>query len=352
MDATASVSTGGTVLLTGPVTLSAPFEANLAAQIAELTLADPGLYQTLANGEVTLRGPLRGGARIAGDLALEETQLRIPNGASADTEALPGLAHVNEPADVRRTRIRAGLAEEGGGDSGVGPAYPLDVTIRAPARIFVRGRGLDAELGGQVTLGGTTRDVQPRGQFELIRGRLDLLGARLDLTDGGITLRGSFDPALRLVAETVQDDVLVRVILEGLASAPEVRLESSPDLPQDEILARLLFGRDLTQISALQALRLAQAVRTLLGQGGDGIVANLRDGFGLDDLDITTDEGGATNVRVGKYISENVYTDLSVNSEGESEVTLNLDITPSITGRGTLQSDGETSLGIFFERDY
>jgi translocation and assembly module TamB len=33
-------------------------------------------------------------------------------------------------------------------------------------------------------------------------------------------------------------------------------------------------------------------------------------------------------------------------------VSINLDLTDDITARGSVDSDGNTSLGIFFERDY
>ena len=142
------------------------------------------------------------------------------------------------------------------------------------------------------------------------------------------------------------------MIVDGQADAPEVSFESTPEAPQDEVLSQLLFGRNISEISAFQALQLASAVATLAGRGGDGIISNLREGFGLDDLDVTTTEDGATALRLGKYLSDNVYTDVTATSDGSAEVSLNLDITPNLTGRATLGSDGESSLGIFFEKDY
>ena len=38
--------------------------------------------------------------------------------------------------------------------------------------------------------------------------------------------------------------------------------------------------------------------------------------------------------------------------EYRSEVNLNLQLHPNVTARGSVSSDGETGLGIFFERDY
>jgi translocation and assembly module TamB len=114
----------------------------------------------------------------------------------------------------------------------------------------------------------------------------------------------------------------------------------------------MLFGRGITSLSALQAVQLGSAIATLAGRGGDGILERLRQNAGVDDLDVTTDEGGNATLRAGKYISENVYSDVSVNSQGGSSVTINLDLSPSTTVRGALDSDGRTAIGIYFEKDY
>ncbi|MEM9974998.1 MAG: translocation/assembly module TamB domain-containing protein [Pseudomonadota bacterium] len=343
---------GGTVRANGPLTLSAPFQTDLTIAIQSLGLNDPELYETSLGGSVQIVGPLAGGARIGGALTLGETLLRIPSGSVGAISDIPDVTHVNEPVAVRQTRARAGLIGEASGTRDARAAFPLDLTISAPNRVFVRGRGLDAELGGQLRLRGTTADIRPAGQFELIRGRLDILGQRLVLTEGRATLQGEFDPFLRLVAEADADDVTVFIIVEGPASAPEIRFLSEPQLPEDEVLARLLFGRGIETLSPLQAAQLAAAVATLAGQGGDGIVGRLRQNFGLDDLDVTTDETGGTAVRAGRYLSDNVYTDVTVGSQGGSEVNLNLDISPSVTVKGSVDSEGETGIGVFFERDY
>lgn len=350
---TANVRGGGSLSVSGPVTLNPPYNSDLAIQLTDVILSDPTLYRTEVDGRVTFSGAATGGASIGGALVLEETELRIPDSTSGGLTTIPEITHRNEPAAVRRTRGRAGLLESASNDDGSsGPAFPLNMTVSAPNRIFLRGRGLEAELGGGITLRGTTANVIPSGQFSLIRGRLDILGQRVSFTEGNVTLQGDFDPFIRLVAETDAEDVLVRIIVEGLASAPEVRFASEPQLPEDEVLARLLFGRGLDTLSPLQAAQLASAVATLAGRGGEGIVGRLRQDFGLDDLDVSTGESGGTQVRAGKYISDNAYTDITVDSEEGTEASINLDITPSITVRGKVGSTGNTGLGIFFERDY
>ncbi|ASM71052.1 MULTISPECIES: translocation/assembly module TamB domain-containing protein [Roseobacteraceae] len=355
LDVTATVSSGGTVRVTGPVALDAPNTADLAITASAVRITDPNLYDTTINGTASVRGPLSGGAAIRADLTLGTTEIRVPEGGAASAPVLEGLNHVAEPAAVRATRERAGLIttqDSAAGSGGGGIAFPIDITLRAPSRIFVRGRGLDAELGGQLRLTGTTANVVPMGRFDLIRGRFDILTKRLELVEGAARLQGGFDPYIRFVAETTTSDATIRIIVEGLASEPEISFTSTPSKPDDEILAQLLFGRGLAQISPLQAVQLAAAVRTLSGKGGGGLLNSIRERFGLDDLDIVTDENGQSSARVGKYITDNIYTDVTVGAEGDAEVNLNLTISPSLTARGSVKSDGETGLGVFFEKDY
>ncbi|WP_245752556.1 translocation/assembly module TamB domain-containing protein [Poseidonocella pacifica] len=351
IDLTAQVAEGGRLAISGPVTLTAPFAGDLAVELDEVDYVRPGLLATTVDGELALAGPLTGGARLAGRLTLGETEIRIPAAGGATAVALPELEHRNEPAAVRQSRIRAGLLTEDT-PSANGPAYGLEIEVVAPSRVFVRGRGLDAELGGTVQLRGTTRTPITEGRFELIRGRLDILGQRLSLTEGLVRLQGDFNPEISIVAGTTNAETDIAITVAGPSTDPQVSFSSNPDLPEDEILSRLLFGRDISEISALQALRIANAVRTLAGYGGEGMLSRLREDFGVDDLDLSTDEEGNTGVTVGKYISDNIYTDVTVDSTGRSEINLNLNVTPSITARGSVANDGDTGIGVFFERDY
>ncbi len=356
ISATAAVADGGRVTLEGPLSLDAPYSADLTLVLSRVALSDPRLYETTADGRITINGPLTGGARIAGAIELGETNIRIPASGFGGAGAIPEIIHIAEPPPVRRTRARAGLLGEngngnGGSDAG-GPAYPLDITISAPNRVFIRGRGLESEFGGSLRLTGTTANVIPLGSFELIRGRLDILGKRLELEEARVTIQGSFEPYLDLRASTTAEDYRVNVLVTGPAGDPDIEFTSNPDLPEEEVLSRLLFGRGLETLSPFQAAQLALAVRTLAGQGGEGVVSRVREQSGLDDLDIVTGEDGNTAVRAGAYLSDNLYTDVTVDSEGETEVNLNLDLTPSVTVKGGFSNDGETSLGVFFERDY
>ena len=350
----AEVSTGGNATINGSFGLAAPNTANLAITLRDVVLRDPQLFETRASGNLDVTGPLTGGALISGQINLRDTELQIPSSGLGGAEAIPDLRHVRESGRVRATRARAGLlgSEGDGGRQTAVRAYGLDLTISSPNRVFLRGRGLDAELGGTLRLRGTTANVIPDGGLNLIRGRLDILGKRLVLSEALLRLEGDFVPFIRIAASTENDGVTSSVVIEGLANNPAVSFTSSPQLPQEEVLSRLLFGRGLETLSAFQAAQLAGAVASLAGKGGEGIIAKLRKGFALDDLDVRTTDDGTASLRAGKYISRNVYSEIEVDQDGKSQIQLNLDVTDSVTLRGRASSDGTTGIGIVLEKDY
>lgn len=353
LDLTGSVTTGGTIRLGGGLGLVAPYNADLAVQLQQLILKDPQLFTTRVNGNVTMKGPLTGGAVIAGNIDLSETELVVPSTGLGSAGGLEGLRHVAEPADVHATRARAGLLETvSNAAGGSGRPYSLDLRISAPHRLFIRGRGLDAELGGELRLQGTTANVVPSGSFNLVRGRLDILGKRLTLSEALLQLQGDFDPFISILASNDDGEIVSSVKIEGQATDPKITFVSQPELPQEEVLSHLLFGRDLSSLSAFQAAQLASAVATLAGKGGDGIIGKLRKGFGLDDLDVSTDAQGDTTLKAGKYISSKAYTEIEVDQNGQAKINLNLDLSKTVTLRGSVGGEGETSIGIFKEKDY
>ncbi|MCK0150205.1 translocation/assembly module TamB domain-containing protein [Marivita sp. S6314] len=349
----AAGNNGGSIDVNGRVGLSS-FDTSLTATFNRFGVRDVELYDTSVDGTVNVTGQIARNLLIAGTLRLGETEIQVPSSSISALNDIPNIKHLGATRPVMRTIERAGLSNTAEEEIAVGrqSTTRLDLTLSAPSRIFVRGRGLDAELGGQLRLTGTTSNIIPQGGFELVRGRLDILNQRFVLNEGRIQLSGSFDPVLRFVATTEANGIEVQVVLDGPVSSPDISFSSSPELPEDEVLAQLLFGRSLSDLSPLQALELANAVATLAGGGAGGLLTDLRDGFGLDDLDLARTDDGGTAVRAGKYITENVYSDVVVESGGRTELSINLDITRSLTARGSVDNEGNSSLGIFFERDY
>ncbi len=350
----ARVTTGGSIGVTGTIGLTGPYDVDLAVAVNSVSLRDPDLYSTTTDGALTIQGPLLGTAQVSGTVELGQTELRIPSTGFGADGTVPGLKHVNEPAERRATRSHAGVieGEQVGSGSATGGGYGLNLRVSAPNRVFIRGRGLDAELGGHVILRGRTDAVEPVGAFNLIRGRLDILGRRLNLSEALFQMQGALVPFIRIVAAVESDGIIASVVMEGAANDPTVNFSSIPDLPQEEVLARLLFDRGLDSLTVFQTVQLAGAVATLAGKGGEGVIGSLRKRTGFDNLDVTQDAANSTAVTIGKYLSDKAYTEATVGQAGKSSISLNLDIAPHITLKGKLESDGQTGIGIFLQRDY
>lgn len=345
----ARLAAGGTVNLSGSVGLSNGFPADLRVAMNEARYTDGQTFSTRASGNLSLTGPLASRPRVAGAVTLDRVEILVPETFGGADELLD-VTHVAPPQDVARTLARFSRAQPPRTPKSRPVIVTLDVVVSAPSQIFVRGRGLDAELGGQVRLTGPINSIQPVGSFALKRGRLDLLGRRIVLDEGSITLTGNLNPRLNFVASTKSGDVTAFVRLAGRTSNLNVSFSSEPSLPDDEVLAQVVFGRSVGELSPFQIAQLAVAAAELTGGSGKGLVGGFRDATGLDELDVVADEEGNASVQAGKYLSDNVY--LGVQTGAETNATINLDITDGLTARGAVGSEGESELGIFFEKDY
>jgi len=251
------------------------------------------------------------------------------------------------------------------------PALPatLDITIDMPGNIFVRGHGLESEWRGKLTITGTSAAPSISGSLEQIRGSVDLLGKTFTVTRGAITFDGSpkLDPVLDIVAEATAADITAQVNIGGFASAPTLTLTSTPVVPQDEILARVLFNRGVSQMTAGEGLQLAAAASTLAG-GGPGVLDRLRGGLGLDwfkfgsgptgpatsTLNPRAASGGTgTSLSAGKYIAPGVSVGVSQGiSPPTSKVTVEIEVRPHLTIGGEAGQSGSTGIGLNYNYDY
>ncbi len=346
----ASLSSGGNVRVTGSVGLSEQFPANFKIALNGARYSDGATFSSQFSGALRLTGPLLGDPTLSGNINLAKTEIAVPESFASSDDILE-VDHVQPNQEVAKTLARLERATPKARPTSRPSVLKLDVTVNAPNQIFIRGRGLDAELGGSIRLNGPVNNVSPTGAFDLRRGRLLILGQRLDLTQGRVTLSGDLDPVLSLVAQTDAGDVVAYITVSGRASDIKVSFTSSPELPEDEVLAKIIFGRSIEELSPSQIIKLASIAAELTGGSSPGLVDTLRRGTGLDDLDIVQDKQGDTAVKAGKYLSDNVYVGVQA-GQNTQEATINLDITNDVTARGTVDSEGGSSLGIFLEKDY
>lgn len=347
----AGLATGGSVSASGTIGLDAPaFTSNLTLSLNDARYADGFLVVATLNGALTLSGPIGSGGRLSGRVDVARADITLPESIGGPGEVL-NVDHVSPPPAVLATLARA-HANQRDTDSGPARSSPLalDVVISAPNQVFLRGLGVDVEVGGELRLTGSVADVRPVGALELIRGRFAILGQRIDFTSGAVTLVGDLDPFVDLTATSQGTDITVQITVNGRASAPEITFSSQPPLPQDEVLAQLIFKRSVGELSPLQLAQLAAAAAEFAGGSNTSLLDSLRQAAGLDDLDIVTDAQGNASVRAGTYLDDNIY--LGVEAGAQNRVSINIDVTDALTARGSTSADGESEVGIFYEEDY
>src|SRR5215471_8201440 len=130
----------------------------------------------------------------------------------------------------------------------------LALTIHAPQAVFVRGRGLNAEMSGDLQVSGSPAAPAVTGGLIMRRGDFTLGGRRLVLNRGVVTLDNldRIDPRLDFVASTSVQSTTIMLAIRGTSREPEISVTSSPPLPQDEAMALLLFGKPASSLSATE----------------------------------------------------------------------------------------------------
>jgi translocation and assembly module TamB len=298
----------------------------------------------------TVSGPLTissdgAGGTIAGDVTLLKAHYRLGRAAAASVPRL-AVTEINRPADD---------AEE----AAPPPPWTLDIRARAASRVAVTGLGLDSEWRADLTIKGTTVNPAITGRADLVRGGYEFAGRRFDLDRGSIRFLGQAppDPVLDIVAAANIQGLSATIHVSGTGLRPEIAFQSTPALPEDELLSRLLFGTSITNLSAPEALQLAAAVASLRegGDGGLNPINAVRKVVGLDRLriipaDVTT--GQKTAIAAGKYVGRRSYVELISDGAGYSATRVEFQITRWLSLLGTISTIGRQSANVRISKDY
>lgn len=347
---------GGGIGARGVIHPAAPADRQLdiRLQADNARLVENDLLTAAVNADLTITGGFTH-ARLAGPIRIRRADIQIPDSLPASVVDLK----VQEIGGGRRRGSAA--ARAGNGTAAVEAAsspfvLALALTVDAPNQIFVRGRGLDAELGGRLTIGGTAAAPEIIGRFSMLKGQLDLLAKNFSFKRGNFDFDGSLDPRLDLLAEATANSVTAQVQVSGTARQPKIELTSPQGLPQDEVLSAVLFGKSVASLGATEAVQLAQSAAALSGVGGSGggLLDRVRRGLGVDRLEFSQGADGKTGaVQAGRYVSDRVYVGVEQGiGPNQSRAKVEYDITKSLKAQADVGANSETRFGLTFERDY
>jgi len=341
-----STARGGAVSGRGSFDLSAEngYGMDLAIDARAAQIIDRDDLKAQVTGPITIRSDGSGGT-IGGDVRLVSGTYRLGSATAAAQVPSLEVRELNRPFDDSEPPRRES-------------PWRYDVKIRAPDGLEVTGLGINSEWSANLDLGGTVSAPRITGVAELIRGTYDFAGRRFDLSRGIIRFQGESppNPVLDITAEGGVQGLNAIIRVTGRGQRPQISFTSTPALPQDELLSRLLFGTSITNLSAPEALQLAAAVAALNDTGGglDPINA-VRAAVGLDRLrivpaDVVTGQG--TGIAAGKYLGREIYVEVVTDGRGYSATQVEFQITRWLSILGTLSTIGRQSVNVRVSKDY
>ena len=342
--ATAADGHGGSLSGAGRVSLLREGVSTFRLDLKNFRLIDNDMATASASGQATLDRAANGQVRLGGDLTIDRADVSANMSAPSGVVSID-VVEINRPKDLSQSLqpvARRGLA------------VALDVRLRAPRRIYLRGRGLDVELSLDAHVGGTTARPALTGAARVVRGEYDFAGRRFEFDDRGVVHLGSTPATIRLdLTATREDPSLTAVVrIQGTAARPEITLSSTPVLPQDEVLSQVLFGRSAAQLSPLEAAQLASALSSLAGGGGFDVVGNLRSFAGLDRLALAGGDESGVTVSGGKYLTENVYLEITGGGRDGPSAQVEWRFGRNLSIISQIASQGDGKLAVRWRRDY
>jgi translocation and assembly module TamB len=345
----------GTISAKGYVSLAADsgYPMDIAATVDNARLARSDALSARATGNIRLTKKAGETALLSGELRLPETRYQMIRQGAAEVPQLTGVRF--KPS---RGRQLVTGDEPATPTAGLLSLIRLDLKLTARDELYVSGMGLESEWRANFRVGGTSAQPTLAGQVELIRGTLGFAGRQFELSSGHLDFTGgqTIDPVIAITGTEDIEDITVNVNVSGRALNPQVAFSSTPGLPQDEILSRILFGSSIANLSAVQAVQLAASLNSLRATGGGlNPLGKLRSAAGIDRLrilgaDQTTGRG--TALAAGQYITNDIYVELITDARGFTATQIEISLSKALSILSQAGGSGVTNFNLRLRKNY
>jgi translocation and assembly module TamB len=335
---------GGSVTGTGSATFAGGRTAlNLSFQANQALLLNRDDIVARVSGPLQIRSDGQSGT-ISGDLKLNKGRFQLGRASAA--------------ASVPQLQVR---------DRGVEPEdvitaqhlHPWKLALKlAGSDLQVIGLGINSRWRTDLDIGGFADAPRFTGRADLVRGDYDFAGRNFKLDRGVIRFLGESppNPLLDIQASAQVQGLDANVRVRGTGLKPEITFASTPQLPQDELLSRILFGTSITNLSAPEALQLASAVAALQsGSGSLDPINALRKAIGLDRLRIVPADvatGQKTAVAAGKYVTRKLFVEVVTDGQGYSATRVEYQISRWLSILSTVSTVGRSGASVRVSKDY
>jgi translocation and assembly module TamB len=335
---------GGSVSGSGSVTFAGGRTAlNLSFNATDALLLNRDDVGARVTGPLQIRSDGQTGT-ISGELRLTRGKFQL--GRASAAAAVPQLVVRDrglDPEDVIEVQ----------------DLHPWKLNLKVAGNdLRVTGLGINSRWTTDLTIGGFADAPRFTGRADLVRGDYDFAGRNFKLDRGVIRFRGESppDPLLDIHAEAQLQGLDADVRVQGTGLKPEITFASTPPLPQDELLSRILFGTSITNLSAPEALQLASAVAALQsGSGSLDPINALRKAVGLDRLRIVPADvatGQKTAIAAGKYITRKLFVEVVTDGQGYSATRAEYQITRWLSILSTVSTVGRSNAAVRVSKDY
>ncbi|MFN3931814.1 MAG: translocation/assembly module TamB domain-containing protein [Brevundimonas sp.] len=333
---------GGTVSGDGRIGLREGSGSSVELALSRFRIIDNDIAEARASGPLSVVRAADGKIQLTGRVDIDEAVIQAnPPGSTGIVRM--DVVEINKPG---------GDVPEEDQNRPRGPQIGIDIAIRSPGGdVRVIGRGLNVEMSVNARVTGTINQPVLSGTARVVRGDYDFAGKRFVFDERGTVTLSTRPEDIRLnLTATREDPALTATIrVTGTAARPEIALTSTPDLPQDEILSQVLFGRSASQLSAFEAAQLAASVGALAGGGGFDVIGNLRELAGLDRLSFGG-EASSLTVAGGRYITDDVYLEIIGGGENGAAVNVEWQVRRNLTVSSEFGGEGGATLSIRWRR--
>jgi translocation and assembly module TamB len=329
------------------LSLSKKFPYNISLNLKNMAIIRSNTTTMTISGTPTISGNLNDHT-ISGKLSIDKGEYRI-------SERLPAEITDLEVTEINRQEPEHNKEQK---ETIKKSVINFDMSVESTGKVYFTGSALNSEWKGDLLIKGTTSKPSIVGRLEILRGNYSLLGRRFDLTEGRVDLDGTYpmSPYLDITGEAKTSDITANIRLIGDLKDLKITLSSVPSLPSDEIISLLLFGKEASQITPLQAIELGAAANTMIGKGGGyDIIGSTKKIIGVDQLEVNQSEEKIeeSTLSVGKYVRDDLYIEAEKGLGAQSgKASVTWEVTPNITVDTEIREDYSTGFGVNWKWDY
>jgi len=312
-------------------------------------LSDPSAKVTFS-GRAQVAG-VDGAPRITGNFTIDRALLSLPETAAPklgnDVVVIRGGKPHAQPTTGGERIVAAS-------DKPAGPFSPsIDIQLDLGNNFRFVGSGADLLLGGALNIVSAPGKLpQAFGTVGVIKGVYEAFDTKLAIERGVINFTGPMrNPNLNILAMRRGQEVEPGVQVTGTVQQPRVQLVSQPNVPDEEKLSWLVFGRSPGDEVGPQTSLGSTAAAGLLNKFGG---KRLAEGLGLDAVSIGSSEFGMAGrqvVNLGKEVSDRLHIGFEQSLTG-TESVLKLTYEMSQHWSVVVRGGSITGMDVFYSKRF